>query len=82
MRRVFYVALGATVGVLVVRKVGQAAQRWTPAGLAEQAGGVGGRVATWWEIVKDQAMVREAELREALGIDEPRPGEGPGSTAA
>jgi hypothetical protein len=82
MRRVFYVALGATVGVLVVRKVGQAAQRWTPAGLAEQAGGVGGRVAAWWEIVKDQAMVREAELREALGIDEPRPDEGPGSTAA
>ncbi|MGN6473949.1 MAG: hypothetical protein ACTHK4_09930 [Mycobacteriales bacterium] len=72
MRRVFYVALGATVGVLVVRKVGQAAQKWTPAGLAEQAGGVEGRVATWWEIVKDHAMVREAELREALGIDEPR----------
>jgi hypothetical protein len=70
MRRVFYVALGATVGVMVVRKVGQAAQRWTPAGLAEQAGGVGGRVATWWEIVKDQATVREAELREALGIDQ------------
>jgi hypothetical protein len=70
MRRLFYVALGATAGVLVVRKVGQAAQRWTPAGLAEQAGGVGGRVATWWEIVKDQAMVREAELREALGIDD------------
>jgi hypothetical protein len=82
MRRLFYVALGATVGVLVVRKVGQAAQKWTPAGLAEQAGGVGGRVATWWEIVKDQAMVREAELREALGIDDARFDEGPGSTAA
>jgi hypothetical protein len=82
MRRVFYVALGATVGVLVGRKAGQAAQKWPPAGLAEQAGGVGGRVATWWEIVKDQAMVREAELREALGIDEQRIDEGPGSSAA
>jgi hypothetical protein len=39
-------------------------------------------VASWWEIVKDQAMVREAELREALGIDEPRYDEGPGSSAA
>ncbi|HWC35993.1 MAG TPA: hypothetical protein VG650_14365 [Mycobacteriales bacterium] len=77
MRRMFYVALGATVGVLVVRKVGQAAQRWTPQGLADQAGGLGQQVSAWWEIVKDQAMVREAELREALGIDE-----GPGSTAA
>jgi hypothetical protein len=72
MRRVFYVALGATVGVLAVRKVSQAAQKWTPQGLADQAGGAGQRVAVWWEIVKDQAMIREAELREALGISDPR----------
>lgn len=70
MRRVFYVALGATVGVLAVRKVSQAAQRWTPQGLADQAGGMGQRVGVWWEIVKDQARLREAELREALGIDD------------
>jgi hypothetical protein len=69
-RRIFYVALGATVGVIAVRRVTQAAQRWTPQGLADQAGGVGGRVAVWWEIVKEQAAVREVELREALGIDD------------
>ncbi|HVT20273.1 MAG TPA: hypothetical protein VHE57_02640 [Mycobacteriales bacterium] len=82
MRRVFYVALGATVGVLVVRKVGQAAQKWTPAGLADQAGGVGLRVAEWWEIVKAQASARETELRQALGIDEPTTDDSPGSSAA
>jgi hypothetical protein len=77
MRRMFYVALGATVGVMVVRRATQAAQRWTPQGLVGQAGGVGERVAAWWEIVKDAAAVREAELREALGIDDQS-----GSTAA
>jgi hypothetical protein len=70
VRRVFYVALGATVGVLAVRRVSQAAQRWTPEGLAGQASGVGERIAQWWAIVQESAAEREVELREALGIDE------------
>jgi hypothetical protein len=84
MKRLFYVAAGATIGVLAVRKASQAAQRFTPKGMAQQAGGVGGRLAEWWEIVKDTAAVREAEIREALGIDDAQRGdEGhSGSTAA
>mgnify|MGYP001604942001 CR=1 FL=1 len=70
MKRLFYVAAGATVGVIAFRKASQAAQRFTPAGMAQQAGGVGGRIAEWWQIVQDMAAVREAELREALGIDD------------
>jgi hypothetical protein len=70
MKRLFYVAAGATIGIIAVRKASQAAQRFTPAGLAQQAGGVGGRVAEWWQIVQDMAAVREVELREALGIDD------------
>jgi uncharacterized membrane protein YebE (DUF533 family) len=77
MRRLFYVAAGAAVGVIVVRKASQAAQRFTPAGVAAQAGGVGGRIAEWWQVVQDMAAVREAELREALGIDEPHDHQGP-----
>jgi len=77
MRRMFYVAFGATVGVLVVRRVSQAAQAWTPQGLSAQAGGLGERVAQWWETVQVSAAQREAELRDALGIDE-----GSGSSAA
>lgn len=71
MRRLFYVAFGATVGVLAVRRVSQAAQKWTPEGLAGQASGMGGRIAEWWAIVQESAAEREVELREALGIDEP-----------
>jgi hypothetical protein len=69
MRRVFYVALGATVGVLVVRKVGAVANKWTPEGIAAQAGGAGERVSAWWAEVQHFAAERELELREALGLD-------------
>jgi hypothetical protein len=70
MRRLFYVALGATVGVIVMRKVSNAAARWTPEGIAAQAGNVGDRFVEWWTIVQDSAAARERELRESLGIDE------------
>ena len=70
MKRLFYVTLGATVGVLAVRRVSQAAQRWTPQGLTQQAGGIGDRVTQWWETVVVAAAEREAELRDALGIDD------------
>jgi hypothetical protein len=82
MRRLVYVAFGATVGVLVVRRVSQAAQAWTPQGLTAQAGGFGDRVAQWWETVQVAAADREAELRDALGIDDNSADKGSGSSAA
>ena len=69
MRRLFYIALGASAGVLVVRRVSAAANKWTPEGIAAQAGGVGDRVAAWWAEVQHYAAEREAELRDALGLD-------------
>jgi hypothetical protein len=72
MRRLFYIAFGASVGVLVVRRVSDAAARWTPEGIASQASGAGGRLSEWWTIVQESAAARERELREALGIDEDR----------
>ena len=70
MRRLFYVALGATAGVLIVRRVTAAANKWTPEGIATQAGTAGDRVAAWWAEVQQFAAEREVELREALGIDD------------
>jgi len=70
MRRLFYVALGATAGVLIVRKVTAAANKWTPEGIAAQAGTAGDRFAAWWAEVQHFAAEREAELREALGIED------------
>jgi hypothetical protein len=70
MRRVFYIALGATAGVLVVRRLSQVAQKWSPEGLAGQAGGLGQRVQEFFAEVAENAAEREAELREALGLDD------------
>ena len=76
MRRLFYVAFGAAAGVLVVRRVTSAANKWTPEGLAAQAGGAGERIAAWWGEVQAYAAQREEELREALGIEAAGPEDG------
>ena len=69
MRRLFWIAFGAVVGVLVFRRVSEAAAKFTPEGLAGQASGAQERLGEWWQIVKAGAAARERELREALGID-------------
>lgn len=77
MRRLFYVALGATAGVLLVRRITEAANKWTPEGIATQAGGAGDRLSAWWAEVQHYAAVREAELRDALGLDSHEEGGAP-----
>lgn len=73
-RRLFYIALGATAGVLIVRKVSQTAQRFTPSGVSQGVvgalGGLGDAIRGFGEEVRLGMAEREYELREALGIDE------------
>ena len=72
-RRLFYVALGASVGVLLVRRLTQAAQRVTPAGVQQSiAGALSGLTDAVREFSAEvgEAMAeREVELRDALGLD-------------
>ncbi|MGB8652670.1 MAG: DUF6167 family protein [Mycobacteriales bacterium] len=72
-RRLFYIALGATAGVLIVRKVSSAAQRLTPAGMQT---GVAGALNNVSEAIREFGAEvrlgmaeRESELREGLGLD-------------
>jgi hypothetical protein len=71
--RLFYIALGATAGVLVVRRLTRAAQQFTPEGVARNVSGAGNRVsealAGFVEDVRAGMAERESELRSALGID-------------
>jgi hypothetical protein len=73
-RRLFYIALGATAGVLIVRKVSAAAQRFTPAGvssgLAGAISGLGDAVRDFGAEVRAGMAEREDELRHDLGLDE------------
>ena len=65
-RRIFYLALGATVGVLVVRRVSAAAQQWQPDNLAHR---LTIAVEDFLADVREAMNEREGELRDALGLD-------------
>ena len=73
MRRLFWLALGATAGVLVVRKVTKTAQAYSPSGMAD---GLSGGLSDLGEGLREMAAAvregmaeRETELRYALGMD-------------
>ena len=72
-RRVFYIALGATVGILIVRKASQAAQRFTPAGvqgsMTGALGGLGDAIRDFGANIREGMAEREDQLRTELGLD-------------
>jgi hypothetical protein len=72
-RRVFYIAMGAVAGVLVVRKLTQTAQRFTPVGVQDSVagalGGLGEAIREFTDAVREGMAEREAELRATLGLD-------------
>lgn len=71
MRRLFWVAVGAAAGIYAVRKVQKTLHAYSPAGLADRAGGLGGSLMGFVDEVRSAMVEREAELRDALGLDEP-----------
>ncbi|KQX66725.1 hypothetical protein [Angustibacter sp. Root456] len=70
MRRVFWIALGATAGVLVVRKLTKTAESYTPEGVAKGLAGLGEGLREMAQVVREAMDERDAELRLALGVDE------------
>lgn len=73
MKRLFWVALGATVGALVVHKVTKTAQAYSPSGVAKGLSGglsdLGEGLREMAEAVREGMAERETELRYALGMD-------------
>ncbi len=73
MRRLFWIALGATLGVLVVHKVTKTARAYSPEGMAQGLSGglsdLGEGLREMAETVREGMAQRESELRLALGID-------------
>ncbi len=67
MRRVFWIALGATAGVLVVRKLTKTAESYTPEGVAKGLAGLGEGLREMAQVVREAMDERDAELRLALG---------------
>ncbi len=69
MRRLFWVAVGAAAGVYAVRKVQKTLHAYSPSGLAERATGAGAGLRAFADEVREGMAQREAELREALGME-------------
>ncbi len=79
VKRVFWVALGATVGVLVVTKASKTLRRFSPSGIAQGAGSlpgaIGGALQDFADDVRAAAAEREFELYRVLGVDAKEPEE-------
>jgi hypothetical protein len=77
MRRLFWLAMGVTIGALVVRKLSQTAEKLTPAGIAgslvEALRDLADALGEFGADVRAAASDREAELRSGTGLDAPLP---------
>jgi hypothetical protein len=77
MRRLFWLTMGITIGVLVVRKLSAAAEKMTPSGilgsLAEGLRDLAEAIGDFGADVRAAASEREAELRSGTGLDAPLP---------
>jgi uncharacterized protein with PhoU and TrkA domain len=69
MRKLFWVALGAVAGVLIVRKLSKTAEQFTPEGLADSASRLADAARDIATTIREGMAEREEELRIALGID-------------
>ena len=77
MRRLFWLAMGITIGVLVVRKLSAAAERMTPGSIGRQIadalGDLADAIGQFGADVRAAAAERESELRAGTGLDAPLP---------
>jgi hypothetical protein len=80
MRRLFWLAMGITIGALVVRKLTKTAEKLTPQGiagsLAEGLRELADAIGDFGADVRAAAALREDELRAGTGLDAPLPDSG------
>jgi hypothetical protein len=73
MRRLFWLALGVTLGALIMRKLSRAAAKLTPTGIARSlAAGISDLSEALSDFAGDVRAAmgeRESELRAASGLD-------------
>jgi hypothetical protein len=73
MKRLFWLAMGVTIGALIVRRLTRVAERLTPSGLAESVGGalaeLSASLRDFAADVREAMGEREVELRAGTGLD-------------
>ncbi|MCC9196429.1 DUF6167 family protein [Arthrobacter sp. zg-Y820] len=69
MKRVFWMSIGVTIGVIAVRRLSDAKNTLGPAGLNQAIGTAAGALQNFADAFRDGMTEREGELRTALGMD-------------
>ncbi len=69
MKRIFWLGVGAAIGVAAVRKVTRTAESFTPKGLAGSFAGLGDVAREFADDVRSAMREREHELMDALGVN-------------
>ncbi len=81
IRRALWMAAGVAIGVLAVRRVSAARSALGPAGLNRAVGQASDSVAGFADALRSGMREREADLRAALGVDQPDTAAAPAATA-
>jgi hypothetical protein len=69
MKRLFWLMLGAVLGIVAFRKVSRKAEAFSPSGIASSIGGLAESVRDFADDIRDAMSEREHELREGTGLD-------------
>ncbi|WP_312183043.1 hypothetical protein [Arthrobacter sp.] len=69
IKRVFWMSIGITIGVIAVRRISEAKDSLGPAGLNRAVGSAADAVHNFTDAFRDAMTQREDELRSALGLE-------------
>ena len=70
IKRVFWMSVGVTIGVIAVRRLSDAREAVGPAGLNRAIGSAADAVQNFTEAMREAMNERETDLRTALGLDD------------
>lgn len=74
MKKIFWLGVGITLGVVAARKISAAQGAIGPDGLNRAVGRASDAIHDFADALRGNMDQREAELRIALGIDQQQPG--------
>ena len=69
IKRVFWMSIGITIGVIAVRRISDAKESLGPAGLNRAVGTAADALQDFTDAFRGAMNQREGELRSALGLD-------------
>ncbi len=71
MKKIFWLGVGITIGVIAARKIASVQGAMGPEGLNRAVGRVTDAVHDFADALRENMNEREADLRLALGVDQP-----------